>query len=903
MSEPATLGLAAGELIAGKFRLEALLGSGGYGEVWRARQKAGDTAGWREVALKLMPLAAGSAGEAPELAIGEALAQTRAASAVESDALATVYDVDVDLERPEKLAFLSMELLHGETLEERLRRGPVYFRRALAIARDIARALSACHAARVVHCDLKPQNVFLTDSGRVVVLDFGVAALRTEPGHGAPRSREPRRLRGVDEATEPVSQSAVPGPLAALGGAVVGTNGYIAPERFGGGEPGPAVDVYALGVVLYRCIAGRLPYAGLPPAPPAHDDPKARARYDQALVNATVQGELDPLAQAAPGTPAAVCQLVDRMLRRAPERLPASELGAALERVWRRPHGVPEPPYLGLAAFGPDRAGLLAGREADVEHVAGRLARGERVLVLSGPSGAGKSSLAVAGVAARVDELCADGTDGWRVVTVRPSQAGALVLASAASAPSGRAATAAHAPAAGAVDTGDELVGVLVVVDQLEELLGLPEAERDGVCAAFVALCQAREPVLVGGERLETDRPVRVLGTVRDDLFGEVAQLAGLERIPEKSLYTVRGVDPNAAAEIVAGPARAAGYEVEDVERVAREAGELMRRDPTALPLLQFALTLWWDARDKEQKLLRVADWDALGGIEGALGSVAEELYRELDDPERASLRRVLVALFNVDGTRAAARPASLAAGSERVLGELVRRRLVRRLGDGDEQRLEVVHEALAARWTTLRRWLEASRADRQLWEDLERDAARFATSADGDDLLWRGRRLADAALLAADGDTRPGPAVANFVAAARARERRERWRKRAPVAALLVLLFAAVTIGLVTTRVEQRNTALALEQAEDNARRAADNERHALEMVELAERNAARAAELALQAGQSSDLALARAEEARKKAAEAEAARLELEKAMKDNRACQGAIHRIVGAMTRPEQ
>ena len=906
MSAPSSsLALSAGEVIAGKFHLVELLGSGGYGEVWRAKQRASGSDAWREVALKLLPLDGGdtplpadvstsqaSSGGGVAHAIGEALAQTRAASAIRHDALATVYDVDVDVAGSRKMAFLSMELLQGETLEQRLARGPVHWRRALAIARDIARALVACHAAGVVHCDLKPQNVLVTPGGRVVVLDFGVAALRGSPvatkraGLPASSSQRPRRLRGADEATEPVSARELPGVGPRSSQPVVGTSGYIAPERFEGHAAGPAVDVYALGVVLHRMIAGQLPYARVERPPPGADE-RARARYEQALLSAAVQGDIEPLARAAPGTPRAVCELVGRLLARAPERLPPSELEQAMERAWLRPAGVPDPPYVGLAAFDAERAGYLAGRDADIDAVVSRLERDERVVVLCGPSGAGKSSLAVAGIAPRLDERMSDATDGWRCLVVRPSEAGALALAT--------------ADATSSAATSPR-IGRAVVIDQLEELLALPDDERDASCAAIVALARAECAVSVRGERIEPGDPLRVLATVRDDLFGRVALLPGLERIPERHLYTVRGVDPNAAAEIVAAPARAAGFEVEGDEEVSRETAELLRRDPTVLPLVQFALTLWWDRRDRTKARLRLSDWHAIGGIEGALGSVAQALHDELDEADRRHMRHLLVSLFTGEGTRAGLRTVPDDAASRRVLDELVRRRLVRRRDTDRGELFEVVHEALGRRWPTLRRWLETSRAERQLAEDLERDAGRWAAEADGGDLLWRGRRLADAISLleqrVAGHDDRPR----DFVDAGVAAERRERRKKRAPLAMLVVLLFAAVTTGLVMTRFEQDNAEHALEQAKKSAVRAAENEMRALHSYAVAKHNADLAVEAAADARRNAGLAKAREDEARDKAHEAEEARRGLEKAIRDNRACQGAIRKMLGNVAQPE-
>src|SRR5690606_10323907 len=143
----------------------------------------------------------------------------------------------------------AMELLVGETLEERAGRGPVYWRRALAVGREVVRALVACHRVGVVHCDLKPHNVFLADSGQVYVLDFGVAALggegRQRDAGAGPMAAIGDDLDGFDMgATGAVSLDEMPdAPQPAEGGArLFGTPGYIAPESFASRAPSPASD-------------------------------------------------------------------------------------------------------------------------------------------------------------------------------------------------------------------------------------------------------------------------------------------------------------------------------------------------------------------------------------------------------------------------------------------------------------------------------------------------------------------------------------------------------------------------------------------------------------------------------------------------------------------------------------
>ncbi len=861
-----------GLLIDGRYRLDELLGAGGFGEVWRARQEV-EGAEVRTVALKLLvpPAEAGGAtptargrggGTASASGSGGArtwLDEVRAVREVACRSIVTIYDVGIA--REPRVAFIAMELLHGETLAERLQRGPLYWRRALAVARPVAEALAVCHAAGVAHCDLKPQNVFVAASsaggatgsagaggaggaggpgGTIHVLDFGVASL------GGERRDVAAELHGAATgafapggATGAVELDELPAVGAALGPAVVvGTPGYIPPESFDGQPPGPAGDAYALGVMLYRAIAGRLPYRvpdGVAPAATStHVDVE---RWHAAINTATVRGELVPLAEVVDDVPPAVVALITRMLALRPDDRPTADLVAALDEAWLRPWGVPDPPYVGLAAFDHRRAGHIFGRDGDIEAIAALLA-GRRALVLAGPSGCGKSSLAIAGVASRIDRELVDGVDGWRLVAVRPSE-GARALDVVAGAP----------PEAG----GARRLGVLVVVDQLEELLRLPADERDRFARAMVALADGAAPVAVRGVPVAPGAPCRLIATVRDDLLGPVAALPALARLPERNLFTVRGVAASALADLVEAPARAAGFALEGAAEVVAEARRVLDDDPGALPLVQFALTRWWEARDVARRVLPRAAWQRFGGIEGALAEAAQAVFEQLAPDERAAMRAVLVALFRPDGTRVRLAEAQLPGGdgARRVLARLVERRLVTRwVDDAGAELLEVVHEALGRRWPTLRSWLDETRAERELLADCEDDAAQWARGGRPPDLLWRGARLA-AALGVRD---RLGGGARAFVDAAAAAAGRQRWTRRAVGAAIAMLaVAAAVLVVSFLAAARSRDGAArarALAEAErghaETARQQAEAARGQAEADAVASRDARDAAEAA---------------------------------------------------------
>ncbi len=226
--------LAAGELLAGRYRIVSFLGEGAMGEVY----EADDLELGEPIAVKVLR---------PEIARDEQVLQRfkreiQLARKVTHPNVCRVYDMVLHSGEGDagRRVLLTMELLRGETLAERLRReGRLTPAEALPIVRQIAAALTAAHAAGIVHRDLKSSNVFLVSSPlglRSVVTDFGLAWSMAPSGDGA------------DTLTAT--------------GELVGSPAYMAPEQVRGEEATPATDVYALGVVMYEMLTGELPFVG-----------------------------------------------------------------------------------------------------------------------------------------------------------------------------------------------------------------------------------------------------------------------------------------------------------------------------------------------------------------------------------------------------------------------------------------------------------------------------------------------------------------------------------------------------------------------------------------------------------------------------------------------------------------
>ena len=260
----------------GHFEILTRIGTGGMGEVYQARDMRLD----RAVAIKV--LAPDRAGDPHGRERFER--EARLISMLSHPHICTLYDVgSVSVEGGE-MPYLVMELLSGETLASRLRRGPLSVAQALKVAAEIIDALAAAHAHGIVHRDLKPANIVLTASG-VKLLDFGLARLRA--------SGTERRADSVT-ADEPLT----------LKGSFVGTLPYMAPEQVRGEEADARSDLFAFGAVLYEMLTGSRAFAA---------DSQAE------LVAAILERQPPPLADRQPLAPAALDRLVAACLAKDPQ--------------------------------------------------------------------------------------------------------------------------------------------------------------------------------------------------------------------------------------------------------------------------------------------------------------------------------------------------------------------------------------------------------------------------------------------------------------------------------------------------------------------------------------------------------------------------------------------------------
>lgn len=270
----------------GPYEILEPLGAGGMGEVYRAR----DHRLGREVAIKIIPDRLATNPKALERFEQEA----KAVASLSHPNILAIHDVGT----AEGTSFAVMELLRGESLDERLARESLFWRKAVEIAAAAADGLASAHACGIVHRDLKPANIFITTDGQVKILDFGLATLRPIPS-----SQSVTALRTQSEPE-----------------AVAGTIGYMSPEQVTGRPADPRSDIFSLGCVLYEMLSGQR----------AFDRPSAGE-----TLAAILRDNPSDLSEFNTKIPLSIVSVVRRCLEKNPgERFQsAQDLGFALREI------------------------------------------------------------------------------------------------------------------------------------------------------------------------------------------------------------------------------------------------------------------------------------------------------------------------------------------------------------------------------------------------------------------------------------------------------------------------------------------------------------------------------------------------------------------------------------------
>ena len=289
----------------GHYKISESIGTGGMGEVYLAT----DITAGRKAALKLLP--SRFTGDAERLKRFQQ--EAHAVVALNHPNILTVYEIGED----HSTHYIASELIEGETLRQRLTRGPMQLSEAVDIAIQVASALAAAHQAGIVHRDIKPENIMLRPDGYVKVLDFGIAKLAesafADPAFAAASAEWAATADGAEPMT--LAETNL--------GSILGTVRYMSPEQACGAQVDKSTDIWSLGVVLYEMVTGHAPFTG--------DTPRE-------VMSSILEKEPPPLTTYVANAPAELQQIINRTLRKDREERyrSAHELLQALKDLRRK---------------------------------------------------------------------------------------------------------------------------------------------------------------------------------------------------------------------------------------------------------------------------------------------------------------------------------------------------------------------------------------------------------------------------------------------------------------------------------------------------------------------------------------------------------------------------------------
>jgi WD40 repeat protein len=694
----------AGECV-GPYEVIRPLGAGAMGIVYLSR----DRRLGRRVALKFLR------GRG-ELTVTRLLHEAQATARLVHENVVTLYGLEWHQGRP----YLALEYVQGDTLESWMTSPaaprPASAAQVMELLRPVVRAVAAAHAVGIVHRDLKPSNIMLASSGAIKVLDFGVARLldteelrrasRSGPGLSAPRSARS------------------PGP-------VVGTRAYMAPEQWLGREVSAESDLWAVGLIAWQLLTGRLAWEDAPGG----------------LVSVPrLEVEVPSIRPEIPAHPA-LAALVDRCLAKLPSARfhSARELLDALDGLDRPSPASQKSPFPGLSAFEEEDAPLFFGRDAVTRRLTTKVLAA-CLTVITGASGCGKSSLVRAGLLPSLRRRGA-----WTVVVLRPGPRPLAALAEATCAlrdtdVSGRQAwleELERAPGSLGVMCREYVarhgVGLLLVVDQLEEAVTLASDTQR------VGLIRSLESVLD-----ESSASLRVVVSLRQDFLDRVA--AGMDEFAQHLAAGTFLLTPMSEPELIEAlvrPVEAAGFRYEP----SSLPGEMLRAlgtNRSSLPLLQFCASALWDHRDLARGCLSETAYRAFGGAAGALSRHATSLLEAMPASELALARWIATRLVTPEGTRSVLARDELrqhpqASALDVVVERLVAARLLVAHGVEEQATVELAHESLITEWPALVQWRREGATDAHFLSRLRASAQQWEAGGRASGLLWRDEAAAEA--------------------------------------------------------------------------------------------------------------------------------------------------------------
>jgi eukaryotic-like serine/threonine-protein kinase len=706
--------------------------------------------------------------------------EARATARCTHENIITIYEVGEYAGLP----YMVLEYLEGKSLTDVLRTRPTV-EQFTEIMISVVGALARAHEHGIVHRDLKPSNIFITDRGVVKVLDFGIAQLEDADA--------------IDN-----------------GRWIAGTAPFMSPEQWNAAVVDHRSDIWQVGILWWRALTTKHPAGSI------NEEDDLRRRV------CDLETPLPSIATAVPTLPPPIVALVDRCVAKRPDDRyqRAQDILIAL-RQFTAPVRLTEDvcPYRGLAAFGENDAKYFFGRSAEIRTARTMLERSP-LLAVVGPSGVGKSSFVHAGL---VPALRASGS--WHVYTVRPGRK-----------PLARLAAILARGGTEELDTSPGMFGdhvrdeaartggqILIVVDQLEELFTLCHDPRERHAFLAALLAAADDP----------SAPVRVVMSMRTEFVDRLAPDQAIWDELSRGLLFLAAPNRDNLREALVRPAELAGYAFES-ESIVDEMLQVAT-SRAALPLLSFAATRLWDARDRDRRLLTAAAYREMGGVGGAFAGHADQVVAGMPAAQRMLLRAVVTRLVTPDGTRAIVERRELLAlgpGVQTVLDRLVEARLIQVAPDQDEPSVEIVHEMLITEWPTLTRWLDAQQAVRGFMNELRQAVRQWLAHDREPESVWRGALAEDAFaierrhVLELSRDER---AYLDAVRRLWRSARRKRIAALVSVIAVLALIIAGGSVAVVRiSKAEQAATEQARAAERDAARAKAAEAESARQLEEL---------------------------------------------------------------------
>ncbi len=863
------------------FQLGEKIGSGGFGAVYRAVQPTVE----REVAVKIiLPQFANH----PDF-IRRFETEAQLVARLEHPHIVPLYDYW----REPNVAYLVMRLLRAGSLGDRLKAGPVSLSAVKQILNQIGAALHAAHRFGVIHRDLKPENILLDEDENAYLADFGIAKNLGDP-----------TLQGVTQT-----------------GALIGSPGYVSPEQIRAEPILPQADIYALGILLFELLTGVQPFPGPTPIDLIMQHLNEPLPSLQSH-NSDLPATLDPVIRRAtakepaerhPDVPTLLAEFQtaagyassDLQTATSIENLVGDEIDAATI----------ENPFKGLRAFHEADADDFYGRDTLIQALLGRLAEEHdvcRFLAVVGPSGSGKSSVVKAGLVPALRRGGLPGSEDWFVIDFMPGahpleELEAALLRIAINPPESLLGQLKEDErgllrAIHRILPADEAVELVLIIDQFEEVFTqiTAETERAHFLESLVTAT------------LDPRSRLRVILTLRADFTDRPLQYVDFGDLIRLRTEFVLPLSPDELEQAITGPAHRAGLVLDPglVAQIIREVGD----QPGTLPLLQYVLTELFERRSGRR--LTLAAYEDSGGVFGALGRRAEEIFSPLDASSQHSVRQLFLRLVTlgegVEDTRRRVLLSELKAlgaapGEKKQKTNPIETGInaygQARLLSFDRDPItrgptvEVAHEALLREWSRLRGWLADSRNDIRNQRALAQATTEWTQNDHDTSYLLQGTRLIQFTTWIKDSDVALTTNELKFLDASSAnrqaqeaaeieQQKREQLLKRrsqnflralvgvfagAAIIALVLSIFAFNQRNLFQTESLARATQQAI--AEEQAALAATRAIEAQANADLAAESAASAQAQEAEANIQREIAVAAAEERANAQAKAESA------------------------------